>query len=595
MAEPDDVELPPAYDFSVGLPGFTTTPPATPRIPPAAPVPPVVASPSTPPPATPPTPPPSTTPDPSPGQVPPGRPPKRRNRRSSGPALYGTPPGVTAPGGTPPASTRRRGAAAPTTSAGPTGTTSPTPPPSRPSPPPPRKQRPYRLVGAAVGVTVAVVLVANNVGNEGGSGGVALPELPSTGSVLWSHDVESAALLVDDGMDGSTDYAVPDDALLAVGDRVVGRFTEDPWDETTPATVRAFDLADGDASDLVTMDRPRCVAVPEDLGRGGGLLACAGGIGGTTAMVTLDVATGAEVERFPLRSPVDLMTATTDGYVVLDRVDGETGATALRWYAADGTQRWSDDLEDLPDAVREEIVHQRDDGWRLAYTTELVAVGDGAALVAGSALAVVDESGVTASGDCRWGTVLAGSAVCSDLETGVTRGIAPSGALLWESEDVDLRSTLRTRAPILLTQEYLDNSFTDRSYRILDPVTGRAGPEILRGPDPVDVDGTAAVPVLTARPGSATSDEVATTEVSVLDPATGTIAWTTPVETERHPRVLVTEDRVLVARTFREWVVLDVRTGDVLGLLTGSGSFAAVVPGGALVHELFEIRRVDLG
>ncbi|PWD50903.1 hypothetical protein C8046_09805 [Serinibacter arcticus] len=615
MPDPDDdVELPPAYDFTGGLPGFQpgaavppASAPATPAAPPATSGPP--AAPSTPAPV-PPAPawnaPPSWS-TPPPGAQPGARAPQapgrrgRKRQQRGGPALYGTAPGTggtgtTPPGVTPPGGTGRQPYAYTATGS--------TPPVA-----PPRKQRPSLLVGAAVAVVAVAVVVGSNMARDGAdeeatsTGGsssspsaapVSVPAAVS--DVLWSVDVENDSLLVSDPMHGLRAGAEPNQSLVVVGDWAVGRFGPDPWQELEPTVLRAFSLEDGSAKDLLDVDRARCAPVDGALGRGSDLLTCAGLLDGDPSIVTLNVATGEEVTRWRVTDEVALIATTPGGVVTLDTPDLATGDTSLTWYTDQGLLRWRDDLDDLPADLAERFVEEYEGEYELGWSTDLVGVGDGAVLTLPSGVVALDPTGVTDIAECWSGAVLADAYVCEARDDSGASALTPTGEVLWTNDDLSLRTGLYERVPLLLASDYrsTDDGY-ESLYRVVDPTTGVPGPEILVTPDSVTLAGTQAVPVIYTQEERDDWDEPTVVTISVVDPATSQLLWTTAIDAAQYPTVVVAGDRVLVDLDNEgSRAVLDAATGDVLGSVTLTGRPAAVVDGGLLMEELFLLQRVEL-
>ncbi|GMA32744.1 hypothetical protein [Litorihabitans aurantiacus] len=166
---------------------------------------------------------------------------------------------------------------------------------------------PWVVFGVAGVVLVGAVV--GGIQSGGSSGGSSYPRdpvvdgEPDTSQEIWSTRL-SDGRLVGDPIGGARSYTTPVGGMAVVGEHAVGRFSDAPYDDTITATVRSVSLADGSSTDLVTMQDPRCAAVPYGTPELASRVACAGEEDGATVAVVHDVTSGEETERWrtPSRS-----------------------------------------------------------------------------------------------------------------------------------------------------------------------------------------------------------------------------------------------------------------------------------------------------
>ncbi|TGO06728.1 hypothetical protein [Serinibacter arcticus] len=612
MPDPDDdVELPPSYDFTGGFGSFLTDPQQRDPGDPAATDP-----------ADPADPPGGATPPPPPTQpaTPPPPPVRQRGWRGpTGPSAYGTPPSASgAISRDPQPAAASAGAKAPTTPPRParkprkkakrrtptaargSGSNPRQGSSSTPATAPPTRTgwTPWRLAGtAAAVVTVAVVVGVNATGDGAGSDpqSTTVPVEPDTSSVLWTYGLDRDARLMRDDLSGASALATGLGSAIAVGDRLLGRFSADPNDEDGPAKIRVVDLVDGAARDLLTLERPRCAAVPGALGRGSDLVACSGVDDSSPVIVTLNVATGEEVRRWPVSAPIELIAVTADGVVTLDAVDPEVGSTALRWYGPDGAPRWTVPSADLPGSVREQLLQQRDEGWELLYSAVLAPVGDGALLSGSQAVVSMDATGVTLATACWAGSVVGDVFTCDNEGTREAEGRTASGELLWSDEDLSLGLGYLRRAPVTLASDYVSLEEDYRvDNRLVDARTGRTGPVLPEIEGSPRVDGPVGSPVAIVEEDREDYDETTVATVSLLDPVTLGVTWSVELPSRQYSNVVVTDRRVLVEVDRRRWTVLDLADGSVVGGLATDSDVVAIVDGGIITSGFDAMQRVEL-
>lgn len=573
MADPDDVELPPTYEFSGGLAGFDDAPA------PAAPPPPTPTPAATTPQQTWPVPTPPQTP---PATVLPGQVPTQRGRRGrANRALYGTPPPDPGQPVVPGVQTYSAS----------TSTTTIT------SAPPARKKRGggWLLVPVAAVVVGGVVYGANGGDSPFEPTPIENPDyvLPDTAERAWTVELGyDEPRLISGAIDGTQDWEIPSGELITAGDSVVGLLSEDPWEDVTESTVTAFAAADGSRTELATLTGAVCAGVPGSADAGFELVTCAGERDGEEQVVVLDPATGDEVGAWSVTRKVAMIAATADGIVTLDAIVDEE--TSLRWYGLDGRQVWTSEVTALGGGVGGNFL---DDEGEMRYDVDIRRIGDGFVLSGYEAVVAFDRTGITVSAVC-WGATISGDLLtCHDDETSDLVARTADGRERWRASGFSLQYSGRAVSPLLLAEEYEfddDYDVVNRSYAVVEPDTGVVGATVLTTEGEVSLLGTPEHPVLLDSERRENYDDPTSITVSLLSPSGSAMLWSTTIEGQQYARSMVTGDRVIVEVDYGSWTVLDLTTGEVTGGVELTGDPATVVDGDIVVASYGQIERIDL-
>lgn len=437
---------------------------------------------------------------------------------------------------------------------------------------------------APVGIVVAVVVGVNVL--DGGSGGAGDPTdpfstlvQPDDSTTVWEvrYDYDEPRPMVHP-VDGSGRYGRV--TSLVVGDVLVQRLAQDRYDSPAESVV-ALGLGDGEPRWELDLPGAVCDAVPGSLAAPSRLV-CAGDGEAGPSVAVLDAASGGTTREWTVPSRVQLIRATADGVVTVDAADPETGRSQVRWYTQLGALRWAYELQgsELVDAVEDDD----EEGWQISSRLEILPAGDSVALSTYDATLLGSADGAEVREDCDLPQVTQDGLVCWGYpETYLLR----NGEKVWAAEDLELLSfdSERYAAPALIHREFGDFDDDPRrdTYSWVDPETGRVGAELIDSATYVRGFGDTTYPVLLAQEDTDDYDTPTATTLVLVDPATGTAAWTVELEARSYTDVAVVGDRVLVEIDYGSWTVLDAATGAVVGGVASTGSAAWVDLGGDAV------------
>lgn len=453
-----------------------------------------------------------------------------------------------------------------------------------------------KLLLAPVAIVVAVVIGVNasNGGSDDPDPDDPFAPLvqPDRSTQIWSINYPYDEPRPMDGpVDGGDWFDQRN--VLAVDDVLVQRLAEDPYEGPAQGVV-ALGADDGEVRWERDLPRAVCDAVPGTLAAPS-FLACASADDSGSWVQLLDPATGETRQEWSLATPAAMIRATPTGVVTIDVPDETTGRTLVRWYSLLGAGRWT---FELPDEVLEEAVSYDDeDGWEISSALEILRIGSGSEVMVTSYSGALraDESGYEVIEECWSPAAVAGGVVCEGYPETT---LLVDGERVWASEDLELVSfdSDRSRPPALITRERGDGESDPDTFRWVDPATGVPGAELLSAETYVRGFGTAEHPVLLVQEDTDEYDEPVGTTMVVIDPESGTVAWTIEFMARNYTEVAVIGDRVLVEIDYGSWTVLDAASGEVVGGMEARGSRDWVDVGGdAVVAEgSYGLSRLDL-